>query len=164
MAAVSRRVREFGTLKALGWRSRRIIGQVMGESVAMGIIGGAIGVGLGFAGAELVSKLSPPLTAVGGPDHRLGHAGRRQAVRRRRWRGGGAAASAAGPAAVAAGSGRRDRAAAHTVAVHLTAPVSRNIILLAVVLAVAGGLIAGIVRRLAGRPAAPGRGPGPKVA
>src|SRR5215831_12820210 len=28
MSAVSRRVREFGTLKALGWRSRRIVGQV----------------------------------------------------------------------------------------------------------------------------------------
>ena len=26
MAAVSRRAREFGTLKALGWRSRRIVG------------------------------------------------------------------------------------------------------------------------------------------
>jgi ABC-type antimicrobial peptide transport system permease subunit len=46
MAAVSRRVREFGTLKALGWKSRRIIGQVMGEAVTMGIIGGAVGVGL----------------------------------------------------------------------------------------------------------------------
>ena len=45
MAAVSRRVREFGTLKALGWRSRRVIGQVMGESITMGIIGGVVGVG-----------------------------------------------------------------------------------------------------------------------
>src|SRR5712691_518438 len=53
MSAVSRRVREFGTLKALGWRSRRIIGQVMGEAIAIGVIGGAVGVGLGFAGAEL---------------------------------------------------------------------------------------------------------------
>ena len=66
MAAVSRRVREFGTLKALGWQSRRIVGQVMGESVAIGIIGGVIGVGLGFAGAELVDKLSQPLTATVG--------------------------------------------------------------------------------------------------
>src|SRR5215470_5656665 len=40
MSAVSRRVREFGTLKALGWRSRRIVGQVLGESVTIGIIGG----------------------------------------------------------------------------------------------------------------------------
>ena len=53
MAAVSRRVREFGTLKALGWKSRRIVYQVMGESVAIGIVGGLLGVGLGFAGAAL---------------------------------------------------------------------------------------------------------------
>ena len=66
MAAVSRRVREFGTLKALGWKSRRIIGQVMGETVTLGIIGGAIGVGLGLAGAEMVSRLSPELSAVVG--------------------------------------------------------------------------------------------------
>ena len=66
LAAVSRRVREFGTLKALGWKSRRIVGQVMGESVTLGIIGGVIGVGLGLAGAELVSKMSPKLTAVVG--------------------------------------------------------------------------------------------------
>ena len=63
MAAVSRRVREFGTLKALGWRSRRIVLQVMGESVAIGILGGVIGVVLGFAGVELVNKLAPPLKA-----------------------------------------------------------------------------------------------------
>ena len=66
LAAVSRRVREFGTLKALGWKSRRIVGQVMGESVTLGIIGGVIGVGLGLAGAELVSKMSHKLTAVVG--------------------------------------------------------------------------------------------------
>ena len=66
MAAVSRRVREFGTLKALGWKSRRIVGQVMGEAVAIGLIGGVIGVGLGLAGAELVTKLSHPLTATVG--------------------------------------------------------------------------------------------------
>ncbi len=62
-AAVARRVREFGTLKALGWRSRRIVGQVMGESIAIGIIGGVVGVALGFAGAALVRNLSKPLTA-----------------------------------------------------------------------------------------------------
>ena len=39
VAAVSRRVREFGTLKALGWRSTRIIAQVMGESLVLGLRG-----------------------------------------------------------------------------------------------------------------------------
>ena len=40
MSAVSRRVREFGTLKAIGWSSRRIIRQIMGEALAIGLIGG----------------------------------------------------------------------------------------------------------------------------
>src|ERR1700689_3273081 len=62
MSAVSRRIREFGTLKALGWRSRRVIGQVMGESITMGIIGGAAGVGLGFIGAAALGPFAPPLT------------------------------------------------------------------------------------------------------
>jgi ABC-type lipoprotein release transport system permease subunit len=43
IAAVARRVREFGTLKAFGWRSGRITGQVMGESIVIGILGGAAG-------------------------------------------------------------------------------------------------------------------------
>ena len=63
MSAVTRRIREFGTLKALGWKSRRIVFQVMGESIAVGIVGGAVGVGLGFLGAALVDKFSSPLTA-----------------------------------------------------------------------------------------------------
>ena len=63
MSAVSRRAREFGTLKALGWRSRRVVGQVMGEAIACGIAGGVIGVGLGLAGAKLVSTFAPSLTA-----------------------------------------------------------------------------------------------------
>ena len=51
LAAVGRRVREFGTLKALGWRSSRITAQVMGETIAMGIAGAAAGVALGLVGA-----------------------------------------------------------------------------------------------------------------
>jgi FtsX-like permease family len=51
MAAVSRRVREFGTLKALGWRSRRIVGQMMGETLVIGVAGGVAGIALGCAGA-----------------------------------------------------------------------------------------------------------------
>ena len=39
---------------------------------------------------------------------------------------------------------RNANAAAHTVAVHLTASVSTSVIVLAVLLAVAGGIIAGM--------------------
>ena len=66
MTAVSHRVREFGTLKALGWRSRRIVGQVMGEAMAIGIAGGILGAVLGIAGAKTISALAPPLTASTG--------------------------------------------------------------------------------------------------
>jgi len=64
MAAVARRVPEFGTLKALGWRSGRIVSQVLGESVGTGILGGALGVGLGFAGVAIIDKIAPKLSAT----------------------------------------------------------------------------------------------------
>jgi putative ABC transport system permease protein len=64
MAAVARRVREFGTLKALGWRSGRIITQVLGESVSTGLAGGAVGVALGYAGVAIIGAIAPTLSAT----------------------------------------------------------------------------------------------------
>ena len=150
LAAVSRRVREFGTLKALGWKSRRIVGQVMGESVTLGIIGGVIGVGLGLAGAELVSKMSPKLTAVVGQTTGSATPG---GARQFGFGGGGTGGGTGTGGGGFGGGGRggggfggfsRAAPASHTVAVHLSPSVSTNVILLAVLLAVAGGIIAGI--------------------
>jgi putative ABC transport system permease protein len=124
VSAVSRRVRELGTLKALGWRNRRIISQIMGEALAIGLIGGAAGVALGFGGAALVQALAPPLTATTATSAPAGPGG------------------AAGPGA-GGGFAHAAQSAAHTVSVHLTAPVALSAVLLAVVLALAGGLIAG---------------------
>jgi putative ABC transport system permease protein len=119
VAAVSRRVREFGTLKAMGWTSRRIIRQIMGEALVIGVIGGAAGVAVGYGAAALIQALAPPLTATTTPA-------------------GGAAGAAPG-----ARFGHAAASAAHTVSVHLTAPVTLGAVGLAVVLALAGGLIAG---------------------
>jgi ABC-type antimicrobial peptide transport system permease subunit len=124
MTAVTRRVREFGTLKALGWRSRRIIGQVMGESIVTGLAGGVIGVGLGYAGAALIDRLAPPLSAT------LGSGGLSSVPGR-----------ALSPGASSALHGLTS--ASHTVSVSLSAPVTLGVILLAVLLAIAGGLVAG---------------------
>lgn len=63
-AAVARRTREFGTLKALGWTSRRITGQIIGESLAVGVAGTAIGLAAGFAGTALINGLAPKLSAT----------------------------------------------------------------------------------------------------
>ena len=82
-AAVARRVREFGTLKALGWRSRRIVGQVMGESIAIGIIGGAVGRRTRLRRGRPGRQAGPAADRVGGPDHRLSHPRRGPDVRRR---------------------------------------------------------------------------------
>ena len=150
LASVSRRVREFGTLKAIGWKSRRIVGQVMGEAVAIGIIGGVIGVGLGLAGAELVTKLSHPLTAtVGQTTGSATPGGSRQFGFPGGGTGGAGGFGGVGGGGGGAGGGggfgafRNASVAAHTVAVHLAASVSGGVIILAVVLAVAGGIIAG---------------------
>ena len=144
MAAVTRRVREFGTLKALGWKSRRIVFQVMGEAVAIGIVGGVIGVGLGFAGAALVNKFSSPLTAslASNTTGSATPGGARNF--------GGGFPGGAAPTGGAGGGNNPFRGAfsnaartAGTVTEHLHAPVTIAIIIVAVGLAILGGLIAG---------------------
>jgi ABC-type lipoprotein release transport system permease subunit len=146
MAAVTRRIREFGTLKALGWKSRRIVFQVMGEAVAIGIVGGVIGVGLGFAGAALVNKFSSPLTASLASNT----TGSATPGGARQFGGGGFPGGGGGfPTSGTSGSnpfrGAFSNAArtAGTVTEHLHAPVTIGVIIVAVGLAILGGLIAG---------------------
>jgi putative ABC transport system permease protein len=122
-SAVSRRVREFGTLKALGWPSRRVTRQVVGESIVNGLLGGVLGIALGLAAAYAVTAISPTLTA------QLG--------------GGGATGGGPGGSGGPGGGGPGGRSAQNTLEIALSAPVSATTIALAVGLAVAGGLIAG---------------------
>jgi putative ABC transport system permease protein len=122
LGAVARRAREFGTLKALGWPSRRITAQVLGESLTVGVLGGAAGVGLGYGAARVITAIAPSLSAtVGTPSP--------------------AAASQSG--APFLGGHVSGATAPHTVPVHLAAPVPASVIIVAVVLAVAGGLLSG---------------------
>ncbi|MDV7222122.1 ABC transporter permease, partial [Streptomyces prunicolor] len=74
-SAVSRRVREFGTLKALGWKSGRVTRQVVGEAVVNGLVGGVLGIALGLAGAYVVTAISPTLSASLGSTAAGGRAG-----------------------------------------------------------------------------------------
>jgi ABC-type antimicrobial peptide transport system permease subunit len=125
LSSVSARVREFGTLKALGWRTRRVVGQILGEGLAEGVVGATLGVGLGFLGAYLVGRIGGTVKTVVGSSTFP--------------RAGGAFAAAAGrfrPGAALGGGG-------HTVTVHLNGTVGLATLGLAVGLAVAGGLLAG---------------------
>ncbi len=63
LSSVGKRVRELGTLKALGWSQRIVVRQVVGESLVQGLLGGLVGVGLGIAGAAAVDAFGPTLTA-----------------------------------------------------------------------------------------------------
>jgi putative ABC transport system permease protein len=135
LAAVGRRVREFGTLKALGWRSGRIAAQVMGETIAMGIAGAAAGIAVGLIGALAASAAAPKLTAVvqtfnNGPGGFGGSAGA----------GGGIFSGTIGGAMTTFANPN----ATHTVAVPFTAPVTVGAIVVAVILAIAGALVAGL--------------------
>ncbi|MER5468615.1 ABC transporter permease [Streptomyces sp. NPDC002685] len=121
-SAVSRRVREFGTLKALGWPSRKVTRQVVGESIVNGLLGGVLGIALGLGAAYTVTAISPKLTAE------LGSTG-----------GGGGMGGGPG----GGGPGQAASAAKNTIDIALTAPVSVTTIALAAGLAITGGLIAG---------------------
>ncbi|MBL0885586.1 ABC transporter permease [Myceligenerans indicum] len=143
VSGVNRRTRELGTLKALGWPQRRVVGQIAGESVAQGLIGGVAGVALGGL-AVLAVNLSG-ITLSGSAGAQIGGFG---------GRGGGpqmgqamqdAAGEAAGggPAGFGGGGGGGLTGTVSDVVLH--APVSLWIVVAAVGLAVLGGLVAGVV-------------------
>lgn len=143
-SAVSRRVREFGTLKALGWKSGRVTRQVMGEALVNGLIGGVLGIALGLGCAYLITAISPTLEASVGRGGASGGGGF----------GGGGFGGAQG--------GATRQAASHVLKIALEAPVSVNTIVVAVVLAIMRRPDRRHLRRLARLPAAPRRRPAPR--
>ena len=52
--SVYERTREIGVLKAVGWKNRRILGMILGESIVLTISAGIIGSLVGFIGIELL--------------------------------------------------------------------------------------------------------------
>lgn len=124
ITGVGRRTRELGTLKAIGWGNRRVVGQIAGESVATGLIGGAVGLVLGIAGVVAVNAMGITLSgSAAAADLPVGPGP-----------GGGAFP---GPGAALA-----DAAAAATDIV-INAPMNLAVVGLAIGLAVLGGLLAG---------------------
>lgn len=111
----------------------------MSESLVQGILGGILGIALGFAGAALVTHFAPALDAIpasgaASTTPRAGAAGRGF---------GGRGAGGRGFGGGGGGRGGAGLLASHTIPVHLTAQVQTEALILAVCLAIAGGLIAG---------------------
>jgi putative ABC transport system permease protein len=123
LSAVSGRAGELGLLKALGWQSRRVIGQVTGEALVQGLAGALLGSAFGAGAIALIARLSPSLSATlasPNPGDRL-----------------------TGPCP--GGCSFRDSIASSRTAgaLHLTPQITPGVIVLAVLLALAGGLVAG---------------------
>jgi putative ABC transport system permease protein len=58
LVSVTERTREIGIRMSVGARRRDILGQFLLESVMLSVFGGLIGVGLGLAGSDLISRLA----------------------------------------------------------------------------------------------------------
>jgi putative ABC transport system permease protein len=125
LTSVSKRFRELGTLKALGWPQRAIVRQIAGESLFQGLLGGIAGVLLGLGAAALITAFGPTLKATFDPATQStgvpggGFPGARQAVSN-----------------------------AVSTTVKLAAHVSPTLIAAAVALAVVAGLASGAVGAL----------------
>jgi ABC-type antimicrobial peptide transport system permease subunit len=63
LSSVTKRIRELGTLKALGWTQRMVVRQVAGESLATGVLGGILGIVFGLALILAVNAFGPTLSA-----------------------------------------------------------------------------------------------------
>jgi len=115
LSSIGKRVRELGTLKAVGWTQRLVIRQIVGESLAQGIVGGIAGLGLGVAAAALFDAFGPTLQA---------------------------SSTTGGSSSDFLGLGNASlRTASDTISLH--APLTLGLVLLGVLLAILGGLLAG---------------------
>ena len=114
LSSVQKRIRELGTLKALGWRQRLVVRQVTGESLVQGALGGLLGAAIGVAGAAIVDAIGPTLEASVEQQASGGF-------------------NPFGQGAVSAGSAD----------VVLGAPVDVGLLAAAIALAIVGGLLAG---------------------
>lgn len=116
LSSVAKRVREIGTLRALGWSRSRVVSQIVAESTGIGLLGGLLGVGLGYAVAAAAQAFSPALSATTNGVTAASSVG--------------SLFNQAAPAAV-------------STSVHLSAPISAGTIGLGMACALLGGVVAG---------------------
>jgi ABC-type antimicrobial peptide transport system permease subunit len=57
LMSVFERTREFGVLRAIGWRPWRVLTMVLGESLALSLLGGAVGTLLGVGAVRAVANV-----------------------------------------------------------------------------------------------------------
>lgn len=119
LSSIGKRVREIGTLRAIGWSKVRVLRQILGETLGIGLIGGLLGMLVGIAVAAGVHAASPTLSAT----------------------------TAGVPGLNSASSLSRlfgQATSVHTTKVALGAPLHASTLVLGVVFALIGGALAGL--------------------
>ncbi len=119
LSSIAKRVREIGTLRAIGWSRGRVVRQIVAETVGIGILGGIVGVAVGVGVCAVIGAVGPALTST-------------------------SSVPAVGASNVGAIFHQATAAASATSKVHLKAPIDLAIVFLGLGSAVVGGLIAGI--------------------
>jgi len=61
---VYERTREIGVLKAVGWKDRRILGMILGESIVLTLIAFVVGTVIAVVGVEVLLTLVPSVGSV----------------------------------------------------------------------------------------------------
>ena len=119
LSSIGKRVREIGTLRAIGWSRRRVVSQILAETVGIGVVGAVLGIGIGYLASAAVSTFSPTLTATA-----QGVAG-------------------FGGSSLSRFFGQATEVATTSSTVHLTAPIHLSTLGAGMALAILGGLLAG---------------------
>jgi putative ABC transport system permease protein len=117
LSSVTKRTREIGTLRAIGWSRGAVVRQIMAETIGIGILGAAIGVGIGVLVCLVIGAVGPALTVQ-------------------------ASGLSVGASTLSHTIGESTVSSISST-VHLTAPIHLSAVLLGVAGALLGGLLAG---------------------
>ncbi|HZQ28913.1 MAG TPA: ABC transporter permease [Acidimicrobiales bacterium] len=120
LASIAKRVREIGTLRAIGWSKGRVVRQLLGETLGIGLLGGLLGLGVGAGVAAAVHAFSPTLQATSAGVPGIG-------------------------SSQLSGLFGQATTALHTTRITLSAPLHPATLALGVGFALLGGLLAGLV-------------------
>jgi ABC-type antimicrobial peptide transport system permease subunit len=120
LGSVAKRVREIGTLRAVGWSRRRVVGQLVLETLGIGVAGAVLGIALGAAMAAGITRFAPSLDAH-------------------------STLSTSGASLTKLAGVVHHSEVAASVHVHVVASVSPASLLAGAALALLGGLLAGVI-------------------